>query len=299
MIFLEQITNQILMEEGQIILNLSDLGITWEQIQALFIGTYEQAKKYLSIYDWEERVIGNQKQKVEYSHVKHITYNAYNNMQRFMPDVPQQYWEFNPYTKNISSLMNTNFSLEYGTYPHVDYIDYTVNLINLEKGKVKSFILPFTPLEVIGKSGTDEININIRETNYNYKGKNNYLEVDKQCVCKSEDDVQYELNGDVNGNIDPKTLRGTIKPTKNYDSLDLVFTSKYVGILELNMSDELFYQWYKGNLLTMIGSVKSQINVSNQDMPFDFTQDNLLERGRQILEKVEELKGTKQHWSNF
>ena len=52
MIFLEQTVNQILLEEGQFVLSLSDLEITWEMLENLFIGTYEQCKGYISVYDW-------------------------------------------------------------------------------------------------------------------------------------------------------------------------------------------------------------------------------------------------------
>jgi hypothetical protein len=48
----------------------------------------------------------------------------------------------------------------------------------------------------------------------------------------------------------------------------------------------------------MIGSIKSQVNMGG-DMPFDFNQDTLLERGRQLFAELEELKAKKQHWSNF
>ena len=78
MIFLEQATKQILREEGQILLSLSDLGISWDEVEQLFIGTYEQAKSYISIYDWVEETIGQKPKKVNFSHIRHITYNTNN-----------------------------------------------------------------------------------------------------------------------------------------------------------------------------------------------------------------------------
>ena len=52
MIFLEQTVNQILREEGQVIVSLEDLNISWEDVESLFIGVFEQAKQYISVYDW-------------------------------------------------------------------------------------------------------------------------------------------------------------------------------------------------------------------------------------------------------
>ena len=51
MIFLEQAVNQILMEEGQIVVRLEDLQITWEDLENLFVGVYNQAKRYIVMYD--------------------------------------------------------------------------------------------------------------------------------------------------------------------------------------------------------------------------------------------------------
>ena len=48
MIYLEQIVNQILREEGQVIVTLEDLQITWEDLESLFIGIFEQASQYMT-----------------------------------------------------------------------------------------------------------------------------------------------------------------------------------------------------------------------------------------------------------
>ena len=302
MIFLEQITNQILKEEGQVILSISDLGVTWDDLATLFEGTYEQAKDYLSIYDWTSDVIGLQPKKSDYSHIRHISYNAY--YQRFMPDVPGNYWEFNPYTKDTSALMNTNFSLEVAKPATLDYLDYTLTLKNIKKGKKKRFTLPFVPTDDITvkpANSLEELSVDVSEVTFNSNNKNTYLDNTKDCICDStENSTELQYSGDMNGTFNPNKLVGEVKFTKNYDELKLDFTTKYKGILELDMSCELFYQWYKGNLLTMIGSIKSQIDLSSAGLPFDFNQDRLLDRGREILNLVNtELKNSKQHWSNF
>ena len=45
--------------------------------------------------------------------------------------------------------------------------------------------------------------------------------------------------------------------------------------------------------------MKRQIDLQGVGLPFDINQDDLLNRGRELMNKVEELKGTKSHWSNF
>ena len=41
MIFLEQTVNQVLREEGQTIISLDALNLTWQDMQDLFIGVFE------------------------------------------------------------------------------------------------------------------------------------------------------------------------------------------------------------------------------------------------------------------
>ena len=79
----------------------------------------------------------------------------------------------------------------------------------------------------------------------------------------------------------------------------LTIESKYVGIKELDLSCELFYIWFKAALMQYIGAMKKQLDLTGVGLPFDINADGLLERGRQLMDKVEELKGTKSHWSNF
>lgn len=271
MIFLEQTVNQILREEGQVIISLDDLQITWEDLEGLFCGVYEQAKQYINIYDWTTDYLNTNPQERDYSHIKHITYSNATYMQRFMPDVPDGYWEYNPFTHKGSSLMASNFSLEVGKYPSLEHLDYDLS-INLKKERKHIFTLPcsFYPEDF-----------------------------------KFEDMIAFEdrhkiiLEGDnIFGEFDPKKLTGYLISDKDIKST-LSIKSKYFGIKELDLSCELFYIWFKGVLMCYIGAQKKQLDLTGIGLPFDINADGLLERGRQYIDKVEELKGTKSHWSNF
>lgn len=273
MIFLEQLTNQILREEGQVIVTFEDLNITWEQIEGLFTGVYEQCKQYIVKYDWVDDSISLEPQdRPQYSHLKHITYPTY--FQRLMPDLPSNYWEFNPYNKQLSGLMNMNVKAEAGVYPTLTYPEYELPLV-VEKDVKKPFMLPcsFEP--------------------ESFK----FADFEAFYDNKHPEKILLESNNGA-GQFDTKTLTGYLYLDKDLKDT-LKVTSKYVGIKELDMSSEIFVVWYKAALLQFIGSMKKQLDLTNVGLPFDINGDQLLERGRQYMDRVEELKGTKSHWSDF
>lgn len=275
MIFLEQTVNQILLEEGQTIVTLQDLQLSMETMESLFISVFEQCKQYISIYDWVTDYWSLEPQeKSQYSHIRHITLNAYQGMQRFMPDMPQQTWEFNPYTKNARSLMNTSFSLEAGKYPTLTNLDYELS-VDIKKEKPYHFYLPCSFYPEDFKLGDFVAHEDRKEEN--------------SLILESDIGV---------GKFNTQTLTGKIITDKDLKDT-LKIKSKYVGIKELDLSCEIFYIWFKAALMQLIGGMKKQIDLTGVGLPFDINADGLLERGRQLMDRVEELKGTKQHWSNF
>ena len=82
-------------------------------------------------------------------------------------------------------------------------------------------------------------------------------------------------------------------------SLKLNMVSQYKGVMSLDMTCELFYTWFKVNLLGMIGGVKEQINLDGIGLPFTINSDGLLARSRELAQKLDDLKVTKMRWSNF
>ena len=275
MIFLEQAVNQILMEEGQVIVRLEDLQITWEDLEKLFIGVYEQAKKYIVMYDWVEMTAGPEPQKTDWTHVKHMTINNGLRMQRIMPDFTSNMWEFNPYTQNISSLANINYSIEAGMAPPLKHLDYKTKL-DLYANRKTTFVLPC------------DFELN------SFKFENFIAFPDS----RHEHRIILESDNGV-GNFDTKRLRGEIIMDTDYSGT-LEITSKYLGIDKIDMDDEMFMTWFRGALLCYIGAMKKQLDLTGVGLPFDINADGLLERGRQYLDSVEStLKGTKSHWSEW
>lgn len=272
MIFLEQTVNQILREEGQVIVTLDDLQITWEDIEALFVGVYEQSKQYISVYDWITDNISNQPEQKDWAHVRHITYNTA--FQRIMPELQANLWEFNPYTRNASGMINSNFAFDVAKYPTLTQLDYEVNL-NIKENSRQFFTLPCA----------------FRREDFSF--------ADMTAVPDRKDKNKLILQGDNGvGMFDCNRLQGYIIMDKDYKGT-LKVKSKYVGIKELDLSCELFYIWFKAALMQYIGAQKKQMDLSGVGLPFDINADGLLERGRQLMDSVEKLKETKQHWSNF
>jgi len=273
MIYLEQIVNQILREEGQVIVTLEDLQITWEDLESLFIGIFEQASQYINIYDWQNAYLSQSPTKQDWTHIKHLTLNA-SILQRLMPDIPQNQYEFNPYTQEARTLMNAGFAVEAGLKPTLAPLPYETEL-DLIANQKQRFKLPCTFTLESFKFGDFE-------AFHDRKDKN-------RIILESNDGV---------GNFNTKTLVGEIIMDKDYkDTLSV--TSKYVGIKELGLDCELFYTWFKAALMQYIGAMKKQLDLSGVGLPFDINADGLLERGRQLMDSVHELKGTESNWSNF
>lgn len=274
MIYLEKTVNQILREEGQVIVTLSALQITWEDLQDLFVGVYNEAKDYITIYDWVNDTLGNDPQKRDYAHIKHMSYSNALYMQKMMTTVAGEQYDYNPHKKEATSLVNADFSLEVQAYPTLDYLPYSITL-NLKANRQYPFILPcsFEP-ETFEFAGMEAF--------YDTNNPN-------KIIIQSDNGV---------GSFDNKTLHGTIIMDQDYTGT-LSVTSKYLGIKELDLNCELFYTWFKGSVMCYIGAMKRQMDLTGIGLPFDINADGLLDRGRQLLDKVEDLKGTKSHWSNF
>ena len=281
MIFLEECVHQALLEEGQVIISpFKELDLTWEQLDRMFRGVYNQARGYISVYDWETNFVSIAGQtKDDYAYVRHITYNAYNEMQRFMPDVPGQYWEFNPYNKTLKSLFATTFSFEVGKYAHIGRLPFALEFNDkITPATTSRFLLPCSPdrdFKVVSDNGLEMVFIR-------------------------EDENQFEFSGTLgNGIINKETLIGDISFAKKANNATLSFTSKYSGILELDLTCELFFKWFKASMLTLIGSMKKQIELEGVGLPFSISGDVLLDRGNELMKEVYSLRETKSHWSNW
>lgn len=275
MLYLEQAVNHILRREGQVIVTLEDLQISWQDVEALFIGIYKEAREYLSIYDWTTDYWSmSPDERPDYLHIKHINYNPIPAMSRIMPDLWSEYWEFNPYTKNASAIMNTNFSLEVQKYATLENLEYEVDL-SIPKEQKKFFSLPcsFYP---------EDFSFN-----------------DFVAYPCDKDSKIIHLEGENGiGEFNEKTLQGYIFMDEAYKGT-LTVTSKYVGIKEWDLHTELFMVWFSAALMQYIGAMKKQFDLSGVGLPFDINADGLLERGRQLMDRVEELKCSKSTWSNF
>ena len=66
--------------------------------------------------------------------------------------------------------------------------------------------------------------------------------------------------------------------------------------LGIDIKARLRNKYFWVSFVALVVMLLQQLGIT---LPFDINADGLLERGRQLMDRVEELKGTKSHWSNF
>ena len=284
MLLLEQCVNTFILEEGQLLVPFTDLGITWEQVETLFESTYEQARLYLQKYVKKTMKLDTSPVTIpEAVAIKRVTYDIYMDYNRLVPDIPQQNWNFNPHTKELQTFASTKYVVEYLTYPKCDYLEYSVTLQPDKYGIVK-FALPGSFEE-----DTFRIHQGDVEAAKDYSG----------------DGIEIPIGGELGqGYYNTETYRGRFQffdgGEADLSPVTISFMTKYKAIEEWDMKNELFIKWFKANFLSMIGSIKEQAgNVDSASMPFDINRDGLLARARELYEKVEELKINKSTWWEF
>lgn len=285
MILLEQIVNQCLLEEGQIVSSITDLGLDWDKLESLLESTYEQAKRYLQIYDTmtinastTPQVIDNIEQ------VRRVTYDVFLNYNRLVQDIPQEYWDFNPNTKQFKTLASMQYIVEYLTYPACGYLTYTQNIASIQNKQNYTFKIP-------GSYEDDTFEI----SKGNLKSYITGNDINDSNIAI--------ISGDLcDGTLNLTTFKGTLTnftDIGNTPDMQISYTTKYKAIDKLGLHTELFNTWFKANLIGLIGAIKSQTTMSDIGLPFDTGGDNLLSRASELRDKVEQLKIDKQTWWNF
>lgn len=284
MIYLDKITKNVLLEEGQTLVSLEDMEITNDDLNDLFFSIYEQARPYAQRYLKKKMHLSTSPVILDDAvEIKRITYDIYPNMyNRMATDIAQSAWEFNPHTRQLQVFAGTNYVVDYLCYPKCDYLPIS-EVHGIADNKLK-FVLPCLPDDDFKlKSGDYEATVD--ETN--------------------TDTSKIVLNGTLgSGEIDLSSLKLTLDTTQSGlsdgTSVDCSFTTKNRAIEEWDMKTEIFVVWFKAALLNMIGSIKAQAgNIDSAAMPFDVTRDDLLQKAQNLYSRVEELKINKSNWWEF
>jgi hypothetical protein len=284
MLFLDKCVKTVLLEEGQVLVSLEDLGISDDNLNTLFEGIYEQARPYVQSYV-KKTIKASTSPLVLHDAVsiKRVCYDTYmNQYNRVTPDIPQSNWDFNPHTKTFTTFASMSYIVEYLCYPKCGNLEVSdtlqLNLGGKATVKLPCKVNPETfVLHYNGK--TYSIN-NEDETCYSIKVNSGEDELTIATIDKSN------LNLNVSLNIED-----------NVTSVIYSFTTANYAIEEWDMKCELFVTWFKAALLSMIGAIKEQAgNIDTASMPFDINRDTLLTRARELYAKLDELKVSKSNW---
>lgn len=278
MLFLDKCVKVALLEEGQTLVTLEDLGITPDDLNTLFEGIYEQARPYIQRY--VKKVIQASTSPLylpDAVSIKRVSYNTFmNSYNRTIPDIPQSNWDFNPHTRMFTTYASMSYIVEYLCYPkcgNLEVVDSVVptpdeELIIKLPCKISAKTLKLTQKDVT-YSFIDE-----DDDFYNYFSEDNYY-------VKIKKSSPQEL----------------ILRLSQPEPVQYVFRTLNYAIEEWDMKAEIFMVWFKAALLSMIGAIKEQAgNIDSGSMPFDVNRDGLLSRARELYARLDELKITKSNW---
>jgi hypothetical protein len=85
--------------------------------------------------------------------------------------------------------------------------------------------------------------------------------------------------------------------TTDAEDINVSYTSKYEAIEDLDIGDEAFQTFFGADLLTSIGNIKAVTKF--ESLPADFTADGLIEVGKTLKEKVEQMKDDRSFWYEY
>jgi hypothetical protein len=81
------------------------------------------------------------------------------------------------------------------------------------------------------------------------------------------------------------------------EDINVSYTSKYEAVTDLQIGDEAFQTFFGADLLTSIGNIKAVTKF--ESLPADFTADGLIEVGKTLKEKVEQMKDDRSFWYEY
>lgn len=287
MLFLDKCVKTALLEEGQVLVSLEDLGITDDDLNTLFEGIYEQARPYIQRY--VKKTISASTSPLylpDAVSIKRVSYNTFmNEYNRTISDIAQSDWDFNPHTRMFTTFASMSYIVEYLTYPKCGNLEYSDTLVLNSNGKGKAKLpCKFEDFSLLYRD--DKYTINAEDSNFYYILINPETEDEKQVAKIDKNTLILEVTTEPVGD--------------NITGVAYTFTTANYAIEEWDMKCELFMVWFKAALLSMIGAIKEQAgNIDTASMPFDINRDSLLSRARELYAKLDDLKVTKSNWWEF
>lgn len=288
MLFLDKCVKTALLEEGQVLVSLDDLGIERDDLNDLFESIYEQARPYIQKY--VKKSISSSTSPLvipDAVEIKRVSIDSYmNQYNRFSADITQTNWDFNPHTREFTTYAAMSYIVEYLSYPECGNLNVTDVLALNQKGKahIKLPCKPDTKTFVISYNDVDYKITEEDDENFYFTYQN-------------EEDETITV-----GSLNKKTDKLEIKLdyVETEPNITYSFDTWNYAIEEWDMKAEIFMIWFKAALLSMIGAIKEQAgNIDTASMPFDVNRDGLLARARELYAKLDDLKTTKSTWWEF
>lgn len=288
MLFLDKCVKTALLEEGQVLVSLEDLGIAREDLNDLFESIYEQARPYIQRYIRKSITASTSPLKIpDAVSIKRVTLDSYMNLyNRTLPDLKPDGWDFNPHTREFTTFASTPYIVEYLCYPECGNLNVTDAILVSEKGKAH--------IKLPCKPDTKTFVLTYGDTTYKIteEDDNNFY-----FTYENEEGETITV-GKLNKRTDKLDI--TVGYIHDEPALTYSFDTWNYAIEEWDMKVEIFMVWFKAALLSMIGAIKEQAgNIDTASMPFDINRDTLLSRARELYAKLDELKTTKLTWWEF
>lgn len=279
MLLLHEATYTILAEEGQVLVPLKALNFDKLTLERIFTSV---AKKYQNKKPIRDKMIVNiSPEGVELPNVRNILAvrpHIYNNFDKIAAPLERNMWDWNANTRMLRSLLSYQVEITYiGDLTIAQLpVAYKGPYFSTNEGTIEFFL----------------------------RGdfKSNSLKITKNGLFVKDSGMEaglVKLAGSLGyGNVDPETLKVTLTITDpTPGNLDINFFSKYNAVKELNLDNLVFMTWYGAELLKAVGTAKKITMI--EGLPLDITADGIMERARELQDKLEELLSQKSDWWNF
>lgn len=269
MLLLDQATNKVLLEEGQILVPLDAFTLDRLKVEKIFenalykFADYVPHTKKLTSFVGSGGIILEDAQEII-----SVKVSVNKRMNRGTPFIPwyDQVWDWDPQSKLFTSIYDANFDLKYLAYYIFDYVDI-------------SYI---------------QRNISLNSPQLIFDLRGNYQPGTLKFIIDDEEFTEGTITDNVltllsnktgSGSINLLTLRVTLSPdATTIGNLIIEFTSLYKGVEELSIKSKYFLEMYAYELLTALANIKQDTKI--EGLPFDITTDDLINRARTLKDTL-------------
>lgn len=269
MLLLDQATNKVLLEEGQILVPLDAFTLDKLKVETVFENALYKYSDYVPLTKKIQQVIGSGGVLLEDAQeVISVKISVNKRMNRGTPFIPwnEYAWDWSPDTKMLTTIYDGEFDIKYLAYYTFDYMSVSYNQRTITSNS------PSFTFNLRANFQTGSLRITIGTEVFTEGTINNNILT-----------LNSSLSG--SGSIDLNTLRVTLQPDPiSEGSVVVEFTSMYKGVEELGVHSKYFLEMYAYELLTTLANLKQDTKI--EELPFDITTDDLINRARTLKDTL-------------